>query len=276
MAEVPSLIEAFERGEDIHARTAADIFGMPLEAVDKEARRRAKTLNFGIIYGMSAFGLGGRLGIPPGEAKAIIDAYFSRYPASSPPWSGSRRRRARRIRALPFGRKLWIRNIAAKEVALRAGAERQAINAPFQGGAAEIIKRAMVRVAPALREAGLAARMLLQVHDELVLEAPEAGGRRHRGGAEAGDGRRRHAARAAAGRGRARAKLVGGALAPTKLLRGFVGARGVLSSRSGVASQGEASPRFGGGCGASATGREQDPLAGRGATAPHGEAACRL
>jgi DNA polymerase-1 len=175
MAEVPSLIEAFERGEDIHARTAADIFGMPLEAVDKEARRRAKTLNFGIIYGMSSFGLGGRLGIPPGEAKAIIDAYFSRYPGILAAMERIKdEARTHEFVLSPFGRKLWIRNITAKEVALRAGAERQAINAPFQGGAAEIIKRAMVRVAPALREAGLAARMLLQVHDELVLEAPEA------------------------------------------------------------------------------------------------------
>jgi DNA polymerase-1 len=148
MAEVPSLIEAFERGEDIHARTAADIFGMPLEAVDREARRRAKTLNFGIIYGMSSFGLAGRLGIAPGEAKTIIDAYFKRYPGILAAMERIKEEaRTNEFVRSPFGRKLWIRNIAAKEVALRAGAERQAINAPFQGGAAEIIKRAMVRVA---------------------------------------------------------------------------------------------------------------------------------
>jgi DNA polymerase-1 len=175
LAEVPSLIEAFARGEDIHARTAADIFGMPLESVDKEARRRAKTLNFGIIYGMSAFGLAGRLGIAPGEAKGIIDAYFRRYPGILAAMERIKEEaRTTGYVCSSFGRRLWIANIGAKDPALRAGAERQAINAPFQGGAAEVIKRAMVRVPRALEEAGLAARMLLQVHDELVLEAPEA------------------------------------------------------------------------------------------------------
>ncbi|MBY0335849.1 MAG: DNA polymerase I [Acetobacteraceae bacterium] len=175
LAEVPSLIAAFERGEDIHARTAADIFGMPLEAVDKEARRRAKTLNFGIIYGMSAFGLAGRLGIAPGEAKAIIDAYFARYPGIRDAMERIKEEaRTTGYVCSSFGRRLWIADIAAKDMARRAGAERQAINAPFQGGAAEVIKRAMVRVPKALRDAGLAARMLLQVHDELVLEVPEA------------------------------------------------------------------------------------------------------
>ncbi len=174
LAEVPSLIEAFARGEDIHARTAADIFGMPLEAVDKEARRRAKTLNFGIIYGMSAFGLAGRLGIAPGEAKGIIDAYFRRYPGILAAMERIKEEaRTHGHVCSSFGRRLWIANIGAKDPALRAGAERQAINAPFQGGAAEVIKRAMVRVPRALAEAGLRARMLLQVHDELVLEAPE-------------------------------------------------------------------------------------------------------
>jgi DNA polymerase-1 len=175
LAEVPSLIAAFERGEDIHARTAADIFGLPLEAVDKEARRRAKTLNFGIIYGMSAFGLAGRLGISPGEAKGVIDAYFARYPGIRDAMERIKEEaRTNGYVRSSFGRRLWIANIAAKDMALRAGAERQAINAPFQGGAAEVIKRAMVRVPKALDEAGLTARMLLQVHDELVLEVPEA------------------------------------------------------------------------------------------------------
>lgn len=175
LAEVPSLVEAFNAGQDIHARTAADIFGMALEAVDKEARRRAKTLNFGIIYGMSAFGLAGRLGIPTGEAKGVIDAYFARYPGILAAMERIKEEaRANGFVLSPFGRRLWIRNIADKNPTFRAGAERQAINAPFQGGAAEVIKRAMIRVPRALREAGLGARLLLQVHDELVLEVPEA------------------------------------------------------------------------------------------------------
>ncbi len=175
LADVPALREAFAQGEDIHARTAADIFHLPREAVDKEARRRAKTINFGIIYGMSAFGLAGRLGIPPGEAKGIIDAYFAQYPGIRD--AMERLKEEARLTgyvSTSFGRRLWVPDINAKDMVRRAGAERAAINAPFQGGAAEVIKRAMVRLPGALREAGLAARMLLQVHDELVFEVPEA------------------------------------------------------------------------------------------------------
>ncbi len=175
MADVPALREAFETGQDIHARTAADIFRLAPEAVDREARRRAKTINFGIIYGMSAFGLAGRLGIGAGEAKSIIDAYFGQYPGIRA--AMERLKEEARLRgyvSTSFGRKLWIQDIGTKDAVRRAGAERAAINAPFQGGAAEIIKRAMVRLPRALREAGLKARLLLQVHDELVLEVPEA------------------------------------------------------------------------------------------------------
>jgi len=175
LADVPTLREAFEKGEDIHSRTAAEIFHLEPGAVDKEARRRAKTINFGIIYGMSAFGLAGRLGIPPGEARGIIEAYFAQYPGIRAEMERLKEEARMTGYVLsPFGRRLWIQNIKAKDAMLRAGAERQAINAPFQGGAAEIIKRAMVRVPMALRDAGLKARMLLQVHDELVLEVPEA------------------------------------------------------------------------------------------------------
>ena len=175
MADVPALREAFETGQDIHSRTAADIFRLAPEAVDREARRRAKTINFGIIYGMSAFGLAGRLGIGAGEAKGIIDAYFGQYPGIRA--AMERLKEEARLRgyvSTSFGRKLWIQDIGTKDPVRRAGAERAAINAPFQGGAAEIIKRAMVRLPRALREAGLKARLLLQVHDELVLEVPEA------------------------------------------------------------------------------------------------------
>jgi len=175
VADVPSLKEAFAKGEDIHSRTAADIFRLPPDKVDKEARRRAKTINFGIIYGMSAFGLAARLGIGPGEARGIIDAYFAQYPGIRDCMERFKEdARTRGFVETPFGRKLWVAEIASKDPARRAGAERAAINAPFQGGAAEIIKRAMVRLPHALRDAGLGARMLLQVHDELVFEVPEA------------------------------------------------------------------------------------------------------
>jgi DNA polymerase-1 len=175
VANVPSLKEAFAKGEDIHSRTAADIFRLDPAKVDKEARRRAKTINFGLIYGMSAFGLAARLGIPPGEARAIIDAYFAQYPGVRDCMERLKEdARARGYVETPFGRRIWIAEIGAKDAARRAGAERAAINAPFQGGAAEIIKRAMVRVPRALHEAGLKGRMLLQVHDELVFEVPEA------------------------------------------------------------------------------------------------------
>ncbi|MBE9606785.1 DNA polymerase I [Acetobacteraceae bacterium H6797] len=175
LAEVPTLREAFAEGQDIHARTASEIFKIPLPEVDKEARRRAKTINFGIIYGMSAFGLAARLGIPAGEARGIIDAYFGQYPGIRA--CMEKLKEDARINGFvetPFGRKLWIDGIQAKEMARRGNAERAAINAPFQGGAAEIIKRAMVRIPKALADAGLSARMLLQVHDELVFEVPEA------------------------------------------------------------------------------------------------------
>ncbi|TCH97932.1 DNA polymerase I [Roseococcus sp. SYP-B2431] len=175
LAEVPTLREAFEQGEDIHSRTAAEIFHLDPGKVDKEARRRAKTINFGIIYGMSAFGLGARLGIPAGEARGIIDAYFAQYPGIRNEMERLKdEARMKGYVLSPFGRRLWIQDIGAKDPVRRAGAERQAINAPFQGGAAEIIKRAMVRTPRALREAGLRTRMLLQVHDELVFEVPEA------------------------------------------------------------------------------------------------------
>ncbi len=175
LADVPSLREAFAQGEDIHARTAADIFHLDRAKVDKEARRRAKMINFGIIYGMSAFGLATRLGIPPGEGRSIIDAYFAQYPGIRQEMERLKEEaRMHGFVRTPFGRKLWIADIATKDPVRRAGAERAAINAPFQGGAAEIIKRAMVRLPRALREAGLSARMLLQVHDELVFEVPDA------------------------------------------------------------------------------------------------------
>jgi DNA polymerase-1 len=174
LADVPSLRDAFAKDEDIHSRTASEIFKIEPGKVDREARRRAKTINFGIIYGMSAFGLAARLGIGPGEAKGIIDAYFAQYPGIRAEME--RLKEEARINGFvltPFGRKLWIDGIASKDMSRRGNAERAAINAPFQGGAAEIIKRAMVRMPKALRDAGLNAKMLLQVHDELLFEVPQ-------------------------------------------------------------------------------------------------------
>ncbi|MBV9756417.1 MAG: DNA polymerase I, partial [Alphaproteobacteria bacterium] len=175
VAEIPALRESFSRGGDIHARTASEVFGIPMAGMDALTRRRAKAINFGIIYGISAFGLGRQLGVPPGEAKLYIDAYFARYPGIRDYME--RTKEEARIAGYvltPFGRRCWIPGIAERNPTKRGYAERQAINAPLQGGAADIIKRAMVRLPAALAEAGLRARLLLQVHDELLFEAPEA------------------------------------------------------------------------------------------------------
>jgi DNA polymerase I len=175
VADIPALKESFARGEDIHARTASEVFSIPMEGMDPMTRRRAKAINFGIIYGISAFGLARQLQIEPGEARSYIEAYFARYPAIRAYMNAAREEaRIAGYVLTPFGRRCWIPGIADKNPARRGYAERQAINAPLQGGAADIIKRAMVRLPAALREAGLSARMLLQVHDELLFEASEA------------------------------------------------------------------------------------------------------
>ena len=174
-ADVPALTEAFATGQDIHARTASEVFGVPMGGMDAATRRRAKAINFGIIYGISAFGLGRQLGIEPGEARSYIEAYFARYPGIRAYMNQTRdEARIAGYVLTPFGRRCWIPGINEKNPALRGYAERQASNAPLQGGAADIIKRAMVRLPAALRDAGLSARLLLQVHDELLFEAPEA------------------------------------------------------------------------------------------------------
>ena len=171
VADIPQLKESFARGEDIHARTASEVFGIPMQGMDPMTRRRAKAINFGIIYGISAFGLARQLGTSPGEAKGYIDAYFARYPGIRTYMDRAKEEaRAAGFVLTPFGRRCWIKGIAEKNAAMRAYAERQAINAPLQGGAADIIKRAMVRLPKALKQARLKARMLLQVHDELLFE----------------------------------------------------------------------------------------------------------
>jgi len=174
VADIPQLKESFANGEDIHARTASEVFGVPMAGMDPMTRRRAKAINFGIIYGISGFGLARQLGIGPGEARVYIDRYFQRYPGIRSYMERTREdAKARGYVTTPFGRRCWVPGIADKNAARRAYAERQAINAPLQGGAADIIKRAMVKLPAALLAAGSRSRLLLQVHDELLFEAPE-------------------------------------------------------------------------------------------------------
>lgn len=172
MADVPQLKEAFAKGEDIHARTALEMFG----TVDRDTRARAKTVNFAILYGISRWGLGGRLGVEADEAQAIIDTYFERFPGIRNYIHATLEQvREQGYSETLFGRKTWFPRINSKNQAERQGSERAAINAPIQGTSADIIKRAMVRMMPALDAAGLGhVKMLLQVHDELVFELPEA------------------------------------------------------------------------------------------------------
>jgi DNA polymerase I len=174
VADIPALKESFRNGEDIHARTASEVFGIPMAGMDPMTRRRAKAINFGIIYGISGFGLARQLGIAPGEAQVFIRRYFERYPGIRDYMERAKTEaREKGFVTSPFGRRCWIAGIADKLPARRAYAERQAINAPLQGGAADIIKRAMVRLPAALARDCPSARMLLQVHDELVFEVPE-------------------------------------------------------------------------------------------------------
>ncbi|MDR3520653.1 MAG: DNA polymerase I [Acidocella sp.] len=173
VADIPALKLSFAAGEDIHARTASEVFNVPMQGMDAATRRRAKAINFGIIYGISAFGLGRQLGISAGEAKTYIDAYFQRYPQIRAYMDNTKEQaRIDGFVLTPFGRRCWVPRIKDKLPQLRAYAERQAINAPLQGGAADIIKYAMVKLPAALKAAKLSARLLLQVHDELLFEAP--------------------------------------------------------------------------------------------------------
>jgi DNA polymerase-1 len=174
MAGIEALRQAFRDGLDIHAMTASEVFGVPIEGMDPTTRRRAKAINFGIIYGISAFGLARQLGIARGEAQAFIDAYFERFPGIKDYMESAKALcRKQGYVVSRFGRHIHIPEINDKNPARRGYAERAAINAPIQGSAADIIKRAMRRVPPALTKARLKARMLLQVHDELLFEVPE-------------------------------------------------------------------------------------------------------
>jgi len=168
------LVEAFRNGDDIHTLTASQVFGVPPLMVTADHRRQAKVVNFGIVYGLSAFGLSQNLGIEPSEAKKFIEAYFEKY-------SGVRQfidntlaevRNTGKVKTL-FGRVRPIPDINSKNANLRGFAERTAVNTPLQGTAADLIKIAMIRIDAAIRERELKSRMTLQVHDELVFEVPE-------------------------------------------------------------------------------------------------------
>jgi DNA polymerase-1 len=175
VADIPALKAAFAAGEDIHAITAAQVFGVPVAGMDPMIRRKAKAINFGIIYGISAFGLARQLGIGRGEAAQYIDAYFARYPGIRAYMERAQgEARAKGYVETLYGRRCHAKGINDRNPAMRAFAERAAINAPIQGGAADIIKRAMIRLPAVLAARRLGARMLLQVHDELVFEVPAA------------------------------------------------------------------------------------------------------
>ncbi|MBX3430855.1 MAG: DNA polymerase I [Hyphomonadaceae bacterium] len=175
VADIPQLKQAFADGIDIHARTASEMFGVPVEGMPKEIRANAKAINFGIIYGISAFGLARNLGIAREEAAAYIKKYFERFPGIRDYMEETKTyARANGYVKTIFGRRIWVKGIQSKNPSERAFGERQSINAPLQGAAADIIRRAMVRLPPALAKAKLKSRMLLQVHDELVFEAPKA------------------------------------------------------------------------------------------------------
>jgi len=175
IGDIPQLKKAFQDGLDIHAMTASEMFGVPIEGMPSDVRRRAKAINFGIVYGISAFGLANQLGIGQGEAGAYIKTYFERFPGIQAYMDATKAFvREHGYVTTIFGRRINIPEVQSKSVAQRQFSERAAINAPIQGAAADVMRRAMVRMPAALQAAGLTAKMLLQVHDELVFEAPEA------------------------------------------------------------------------------------------------------
>ncbi len=175
IADIPQLKKAFAEELDIHAMTASEIFSVPIKGMPAEVRRRAKAINFGIVYGISAFGLANQLGIARGEADDYIKKYFQRFPGIRDYMEATKQlaREHGYVETL-FGRRVHIREIKSTNPSFRGGAERAAINAPIQGTAADVIRRAMIRLPEALAAKRLKAKMLLQVHDELVFEAPDA------------------------------------------------------------------------------------------------------
>jgi DNA polymerase-1 len=175
IGDIPQLKAAFKQGLDIHAMTASEMFGVPIEGMPADTRRRAKAINFGIVYGISAFGLANQLSIPREEAGAYIKTYFDRFPGIRTYMDRMQQQvRAEAFVTTIFGRKVHVPAARGKSQAERSFGDRAAINAPIQGAAADVIRRAMIRMPKALADAGLTGRMLLQVHDELVFECPEA------------------------------------------------------------------------------------------------------
>lgn len=175
IGDIPQLKKAFAEGLDIHAMTASEMFGVPVEGMPADTRRRAKAINFGIVYGISAFGLANQLSIPREEAGAYIKTYFERFPGIRSYMDRMQQQvRSQGFVTTIFGRKVHIPAAQGRTPAERAFGDRAAINAPIQGAAADVMRRAMIRMPDALRAEGLTAKMLLQVHDELVFEAPEA------------------------------------------------------------------------------------------------------
>ncbi len=174
LAKDEGLLDAFRHDRDVHRATAAEVFGVELDQVSNDQRRSAKAINFGLIYGMSAFGLAKQIGVDRKQSQAYIDRYFARYPGVLAYMERTREQAAAQgfVETL-FGRRLYLPEIHSKNQAMRKGAERTAINAPMQGTAADIMKRAMVAVDAWLQESSLDARVILQVHDELVLEVRE-------------------------------------------------------------------------------------------------------
>jgi len=164
-------LKAFAEDRDIHQSTAAEVFDIPLDEVDADRRRSAKAINFGLIYGMSAFGLARQLGINRGQAQEYVDMYFARYPGVKAYMDATREhaREAGFVETV-FGRRLYLPEIHARQAQRRQYAERSAINAPMQGTAADIVKKAMIAVDAWLQTSKVDARLIMQVHDELVLE----------------------------------------------------------------------------------------------------------
>src|SRR5258707_10250853 len=169
-----SLLRAFAENRDGRQASAAELFSTPLDQVSADQRRSAKAINFGLMYGMSAFGLARQLGIGRGEAQKYMDLYFERYPGVRRYMEETRRQaRERGYVETVFGRRLYLPEIQSRNPALRQYAERTAINAPMQGTAADIIKRAMIEVDSWLQSSRIPARLIMQVHDELVLEVAD-------------------------------------------------------------------------------------------------------
>jgi DNA polymerase-1 len=175
LSDDAGLLEAFAKGQDVHRATASEVFGVALNEVTADQRRTAKVINFGLMYGMTAFGLAANLGIGKDEARAYIERYFTRYPGVARYMDATRALAKRQgYVETVFGRRLWLPEINSPNGPRRQGAERAAINAPMQGTAADLIKLAMVATADWLQRESMHTRLIMQVHDELVFEVPDA------------------------------------------------------------------------------------------------------